>query len=252
MTSALVLAIPAKGRLMEAAFAYLDDAGIKVERQGGARTYEGRVEGVDNIEVRFLSASEIAVGLIGGELHLGITGLDLLHDSNPEPDKVILTLSPLEFGHADVVVAVPQAWVDVTTMADLADVVGDFRAKKHRPLRVATKYLQLTRSFFAENGITDYRIVESMGATEGAPTAGTSEIIVDITSSGTTLTANRLKTLNDGLILESQAFLAASLSANWHEEQKSTAKKLLDRVTSHDQENPLYKALKSSVSMSNG
>jgi len=248
MTSTLVLAIPAKGRLMEAAFAYLEGADVKVERKGGARTYEGSIEGVDGIEVRFLSASEIAAGLISGDLHLGITGLDLLQDSNPESDKFILTLSPLGFGHANVVVAVPEAWIDVVTMVDLAEVAGEFRAKKHRPLRVATKYLQLTRSFFSAKGIADYRIVESMGATEGAPAAGTSEIIVDITSSGETLTANHLKTLNDGLVLESQAFLTASTRATWRETQKEKAKTLLDRITSVECASSLYEELERAIS----
>src|SRR5690606_39594513 len=113
-------------------------------------------------------------------------------------------------------VAVPQAWIDVRTMADLDDVAADFRVRYGRPLRVATKYITLTRTFFAQHGVGDYRIVESLGATEGAPASGTADIIVDITTTGATLAANALKNVDDGLILKSEANLVASLRADWN------------------------------------
>ena len=146
---------------------------------------------------------------------MGVTGEDLLREQAPELAGRIHLIKPLGFGFANVVVAVPQYWIDVSTMADLDDVCAAFAAKHRRRLRIATKYLQLTRSFFAHMGISDYRIVESAGATEGAPAAGTAEAIVDITTTGATLAANGLKILEDGTILESQAQLAASLTADW-------------------------------------
>ena len=158
-----------------------------------------------------MSSGEIAGALAGGEVHLGITGEDLIRETVPDSDEFKITLlQPLGFGFADVVVAVPRAWIDVTTMADLDDVCTAFRARHHRRLRVATKYLTLTRNFFARHGIADYRIVESLGATEGAPAGGLAEAIVDITTTGATLNANDLKTLEDGVILKSQAQLAAA------------------------------------------
>jgi ATP phosphoribosyltransferase len=136
----------------------------------------------------------------------------------------------LGFGAANVVVAVPQAWIDVETMADLDDVASDFRGRYGRWLRVATKYITLTRGFFADHGLGDYRIVESSGATEAAPASGAADVIVDITSSGTTLKANGLKVLRDGVMLKSQANLIASLNANWGAVQKAALTSILRRV----------------------
>src|SRR6202000_145389 len=160
---------------------------------------------------------------------LGVTGEDLLREQAPELAGRIHLIKPLGFGFADVVVAVPQYWIDVSTMADLDDVCAAFAHRHRRRLRVATKYLQLTRGFFAQKGISDYRIVESAGATEGAPAAGTAEAIVDITTTGATLEANGLKILEDGTILESQAQLRASLSADLSVEARAAAA-LLDRL----------------------
>ena len=126
-----------------------------------------------------------------------------------------MLLRPLGFGRADLVVAAPKSWIDVDTMADVEEVAHDFLARTGRRLRVATKYLVQTRAFFARHGVVDYRIVEFGGATEGAPAAGAAELIVDITTTGATLAANGLKILSDGLILKSQAQLAASLKASW-------------------------------------
>ena len=137
---------------------------------------------------------------------------------------------PLGFGYANVVVAVPQAWIDVRSMADLDDVATSFRLAHDRRMRVATKYVNLTRGFFASHGIVDYRIVESAGATEGAPAAGTAELIVDITTTGTTLAANGLKVIDDGAILRSQANLVAARAADWGARERETARLVLDRI----------------------
>ena len=145
------------------------------------------------------------------------------------PAKVVM-IEGLGFGYANVVVAVPQAWIDVRTMADLDDVATAFRIKHNRRMRVATKYLNLTRDFFSSNGITDYRIVESAGATEGAPAVGTAELIVDITTTGTTLAANALKIIEDGMILRSQANLVAARTATWGTPTLATASLILDRI----------------------
>lgn len=230
----LTIAIPSKGRLQENTHAFFGRSGLKVIQPGGARNYRGAIKGLDAVEIAFLSASEIARELAAGSVHFGITGLDLVHESITDPSATVHIVTPLGFGSADVVVAVPKAWIDVETMADLGDVASDFRSRHGRRLRVATKYVNLTRAFFASHGIADYRIVESAGATEGAPAAGSAELIVDITTTGSTLVANNLKILGDGVILKSQAHLVASRNADWSTEALGAARAILDRVAAEE------------------
>jgi ATP phosphoribosyltransferase len=206
--SPLTLAIPSKGRLMEASAELLRKAGFAIERLGAARGYRGRLAGLDGVEVAFLSASEIAQSLKDGKIDLGITGEDMLREKLAPDDPSTEVIARLGFGPADVVVAVPQCWLDVAAMSDLDEVSESFYERHGRRLRVATKYPNLTRRFFAAKDVTGYRIVESAGATEGAPAAGTAEAIVDITTTGATLAANHLKILDDGTILKSTAILA--------------------------------------------
>lgn len=230
MSGPLVLAVPSKGRLQENAEAFFTRAGMTLAKAGGARDYRGSIAGVDNVEIAYLSAGEIAAQLARGGVHLGVTGEDLLRESIHDADRRVAIIEGLGFGHANVVVAVPQAWIDVRTMADLDDVTTGFRAKHDRRMRVATKYINLTRGFFAAHGIVDYRIVESAGATEGAPATGAAEMIVDITTTGATLAANGLKVLDDGVMLRSQASLVASRDADWSDAARETARVILDHI----------------------
>jgi ATP phosphoribosyltransferase len=211
--SVLTLAIPSKGRLMEATSDLLSRAGLTIDRLGADRGYRGILRGIEGVEIAFLSASEIAQNLRDGKIDAGVTGQDLLTEKIPPDDKAVRLLLRLGFGPANVVVAVPECWLDVATMADLDEIAESFYARHGRRLRVATKYHNLTRRFFAGKGVTGYRIVESLGATEGAPAAGIAEIIVDITTTGSTLAANSLKILDDGVILDSCAVLAARTAA---------------------------------------
>ena len=226
----LVLAVPSKGRLQENASSFFSRAGLTLVQGRGARDYRGAIAGLPEAEVLFLSASEIAGELAQGGAHLGITGEDLIRESIPEAERRVELLTGLGFGHANVVVAVPQAWIDVKTMSDLEDVASGFRARHGQKLRVATKFINLTRQFFAQHGITDYRIVESLGATEGAPAAGSADVIVDITTTGATLVANGLRVLDDGVILRSQAQLVASLQADWSPAARNAARTILTRI----------------------
>ena len=226
----LMLAIPSKGRLQEQVNEFFAKAGVSIDKTSGARGYRATLGGLPNIEVMLLSASEIAASVLAGDVHLGITGEDLLRESAPEIDGRIHLIRPLGFGFADVVVAVPEYWIDVSSMADLDDVCAAYAQMHRKRLRIATKYIQLTRTFFARAGISDYRIVESAGATEGAPAAGTAEAIVDITTTGSTLKANMLKVLDDGIILKSQAQLAASLGAEWDASTRAAAKALIAKL----------------------
>ena len=234
MTAPFVLAVPSTGRLQEQAEAFFTRAGLGLAKPRGARDYRGTISGLDNVEIAYLSASEIASQLARGMVHLGVTGEDLVRESIVDADRRVLMIDNLGFGSANVVVAVPQAWIDVRTMADLDDVTTGFRAQHNRRMRVATKYINLTREFFAARGVTDYRIVESLGATEGAPASGTAELIVDITTTGATLAANGLKVLDDGVMLRSEANLMASLRACWSDQTKSMARMLLARIAAEE------------------
>ncbi len=207
----VTLALPSKGRLKEQTLAVLEKAGYKVILPDDSRNYRARVEGENDLDILFLSASEIARELGYGSVDLGVTGEDLIRETLAHADERVAIEAELGFGHADVVVAVPEVWRDVTTMADLDDVAADFRHRHGRRLRIATKYWRLTQQFFSQkHGIQVYRIVESLGATEGAPAAGSADMIVDITSTGSTLKANQLKVLEDGVILRSQACLVSA------------------------------------------
>jgi len=230
MSETITLAVPSKGRLKEQFDAFLGKAGITLKQTAGARGYRATVDGHPGIDVMLLSSSEIAAALAGGDIHLGVTGEDLIREAVPELEGRAALLKGLGFGFADVVVAVPKSWIDVSTMADLDDICAAYAIRHKKRLRVATKYAQLTRRFFAHAGIADYRIVPSAGATEGAPTAGTAEVIVDITTTGSTLKANGLKILDDGIILKSQAQLAMALAADWNDARRAIAAAFLEQV----------------------
>lgn len=227
--SALILAIPSKGRLQEQAADYLADCGLPIAQDGGARGYAARLRGMPAIEVRLISAGEIARALKAGEAHAGFVGEDGLREVDPDLSAATL-VKPLGFGRADLVVAAPQSWLDVTAMSDLAEVARLHRARTGERLRIATKYLTLAHRFLDAHGVADYRLVESAGATEGAPLSGVAEAIVDITTTGATLAANHLRPLSDGVILKSQAHLAASRRAAWSEAAHQAFAELLDVV----------------------
>jgi ATP phosphoribosyltransferase len=230
MSAPLILAVPSKGRLQENAEKFFARSGLELVKPRGAREYRGAIRNFDRIEIAYLSAAEITTQLAQGAVHLGITGEDLIREMIPQSDQRIVFITGMGFGYANVVVAVPQAWIDVRSMADLDDVATSFRHRNNRKMRLATKYANLTRDFFAEHGIVDYRIVESSGTTEGAPAAGTAEMIVDITTTGATLAANGLKVVDDGTILRSQANLVAARAATWDKDKRDTVRLLLDRI----------------------
>ena len=231
--SAFVIAVPAKGRLMENAENYLRPRRARADQ--AAR--RARVSRRDRGTARHRSRVPVGAGdrpaARAGAVHFGITGEDLVRETIAQADDRVVLVEPLGFGFANVVVAVPQAWIDVRSMADLDDVATAFRLKRDRRMRVATKYVNLTRGFFAEHGIVDYHIVESAGATEGAPAAGTAELIVDITTTGTTLAANGLKVIEDGVILRSQANLVAARAASGARASARRRAIVLDRIAAY-------------------
>tara|TARA_B100000161_G_scaffold53944_1_gene35383 strand:- start:157 stop:834 length:678 start_codon:yes stop_codon:yes gene_type:complete len=205
MKSLITIGLPSKGRLKESSISFLDKNNLKLTSNGGERNYFAEVENFPNIKIIYLHAKEIIQRIGDDTLDIGISGLDLLNESAANLRQKIEIKKKLNFGLANVVIAVPNDWIDVQTLADLEEVSFDFRDKKNTRLRVATKYPNLTNAFLVSKGITQYKIVPSLGATETYPFIGSSEIITDITSTGKTLKDNNLRILKDGLILKSQA-----------------------------------------------
>ncbi len=209
--SILKLGLPSKGRLQEQTIDWFSARGVTIERTELGREYAGRVLGFDDIELVLLSAGEIPKELATGRIHLGVTGQDLIHEKIPGWDSKIAELAMMGFGQADLILAVPDIWLDVENIDDLDAVAAAFRARHGFRLRIATKYHNLVREFLQGHGVADYQLVDSQGATEGVVKNLTAEVIADITSSGETLRANHLKILHDGLILHSQATLFVGL-----------------------------------------
>ncbi len=211
----LKLGVPSKGRLMEQTFDWFGARGVTLKRTGSEREYAGAVEGAEGVELVLLSAGEIPRELAAGRIHLGVTGSDLVRDKLADWDRQVCELCSMGFGHADLVIAVPAAWIDVSTLDDLDAAAAAFRRCHGQRLRIATKYHRLVRDFLQANGVADYQLVDSQGATEGTVKNLTAEAIADITSSGETLKANHLKILDDALIHQSQATLFAARCADW-------------------------------------
>ncbi len=264
-TDVLRLALPSKGRLLDPLLDFLDGCGLSVKGARGSREYSAYIPALPGCVVELTSASEIPGRLAKGDVHLAVTGLDLVsemigrrprsleaagtsgHESKGHEasgHKLLgtgvsenLQSSPvaihsLGFGRADLVVAVPRSWIDVETMADLAEVAQLYRRRHGRRMRIATKYRTLTTGFLAENNVQDYRLVRSAGATEAAPATGAADIIVDITSTGQTLAANHLKTIRNGTILASHAtlFATGATSVSWSPAVLTMVKRILDMV----------------------
>ncbi|AHM02806.1 ATP phosphoribosyltransferase [Roseibacterium elongatum DSM 19469] len=208
------LGVPSKGRLMDKTFAWFAERGVEMRRTGSERDYGAEVAGAD-VELRLLSAGEIPRELASGRIHLGVTGSDLVQERIPAWDQAVEVVAQLGFGHADLIVAVPNCWVDVSTLDDLDAAAAQFRQRHGHRLRIATKYHRLVRDFLREAGVADYRLVDSQGATEGTVAHGTAEAIADITSTGETLRANHLRILDDGLIHRSEATLFRARGATW-------------------------------------
>lgn len=217
--SRFLLGLPSKGRLRDDAVAWFAARGVEISQGGDEREYAASVRGLDGLDVVMLAAGEIPRALAAGRLHLGVTGEDLIRERLPgQGDEVgaeVRLAAPMGFGHADLVVAVPAAWVDVETMHDLDEAAHEFRRRHGHRMRIATKYHNLARAFLRRHGVADYRLVDSQGATEAGPKNLTAEAIIDITTSGATLKANHLRPLADGLILQSQAMLCVSRTAAW-------------------------------------
>ena len=217
----LKLGIPSKGRLMDKTADWFAQNGVPIRQTGSGREYAAEFA-FDGVEPVLLSAGEIPRELGAGRIHLGVTGMDVVQDRLASWDAQVKELAPLGFGHATLLIAVPDFWDDVDTVHDLDAAAAAFRAAHGQRLRIATKYHRLVREFLRAEGVADYQLVDSQGATEGTVRNLTAEAIADITSTGETLRANHLRPLSDGVILRSQATLYKSRTAPWTPETRKT------------------------------
>lgn len=225
----LKLGLPSKGRLMDNAFAWFGARGLTIESAGAGREYVATAE-LDGLEPVLLSAGEIPRELARGTIQLGVTGVDMVRERLGDWQNRLREVARLGFGHADLVIAVPDFWADVTTLHDLDAVAAAFRGGHGHRLRIATKYHRLVRNYLREHGVADYRLVDSQGATEGTVRNGAAEAIADITTSGETLAANHLRPLSDGPILKSEAALFRTRRSGWSDAQREAYDRLTARL----------------------
>ena len=213
MNNLINIGIPSKGRLRKDVLKIFYKKKLKLISERGERDLIGSIKNKSNIKILYLHAREILERLADGSLDIGFSGFDLFKESAINVQNKINIVSKLNFGNADLVVAIPDPWIDVQTVADLEEIAFEFKDKKKKRLRVATKYPNLTREFLFSKGVTQFKLVDSLGATEAYPFTGSSEIITDITSTGETLKANNLRILKDGEILKSEACMMVSKSS---------------------------------------
>ena len=214
MKSLINIGIPSKGRLREHVLKIFSKKKLKLISERGKRDLIGSIQNKSNIKILYLHAREIIERLGDGSLDIGFSGFDLLKESEINIQSKISVVKKLNFGNANLVVAIPDPWIDVQTIADLEEIAFEFRDKKKKRLRVATKYPNLTRDFLFSKGVTQFKLIDSLGATESYPFTGSAELITDITSTGETLKANNLRVLKDGKILKSQACIFTSKKNN--------------------------------------
>jgi ATP phosphoribosyltransferase len=229
------IGVPSKGRLMDKTFDWFAARGITMRRTGAEREYSGAVDGIDGVDLVLLSASEIPRDLAAGRLHMGVTGTDLVREHLADWKAQVEDLAPMGFGHADLIIAVPECWVDVQTLDDLDAAAAAFRADHGFRLRIATKYHRLVRNHLRAQGVADYQLVDSQGATEGTVRNRTAEAVADITSTGETLRANHLKILDGEPVLRSQATLFVARNADWSGGAKDVLTRLRARLLSGEQ-----------------
>lgn len=210
MSDRVTLALPSKGAIADPTINFLRDCGLRVDKPN-PRQYTGSLPAVDSVDVLFQRVTDIVYKVSDGTAQLGVTGYDVVRE-HPSDDLIVIH-PDLRYGYCKLLVAVPEAWVDVESMADLVDVALDFREYHKRNLRVATTYTSLSRQYLHEQGIHHFTLVNAEGAIEAAPTIGYADVIVDLAQTGTTLRENHLKPLPDGVIVESQACLIGNLTA---------------------------------------
>ena len=204
------IGLPSKGRLKHDTINIFKNKKLNIYSERGERDLFGYIKKIPNVKIIYLHARECIEQLSLGNIDIGFSGYDLFKESEINIQKKVIVKKRYNFGNATLVIAIPNDWIDVQTIADLEEIAFEFKDKKKSRLRDATKYPNLTREFLFSKGVTQFKLVKSLGATEIYPFTGSSEIITDITSTGETLKANNLRILKDGEILKSQACLMIS------------------------------------------
>ena len=210
MKNIINIGIPSKGRVRKDVLNIFKNKRLNLISERGKRDLIGSIKNIKNVKILYLHAREIVERLGDASLDIGFSGYDLLRESEINTQKKINVVKKYEFGKANLVVAIPDPWIDVQTVADLEEIAFEFRDKKKKRLRVATKYPNLTREFLFSKGVTQFQTVESLGATEAYPFTGSANLITDISSTGETIKSNNLRILKDGQILKSQACIFVS------------------------------------------
>lgn len=213
MKDLIRIGCPSKGRLRKFVLNIFKKHNLKLVSKRGDRDLFGSIEGQKDIQIIYSHAREIISRLADKSLDAGFSGYDLLKESEINSQNKIKVFKKYPYGKATLVVAVPEDFIDIFSMADLEEVAFEFKEKKKKRLRVATKYVNLTREFFYSKGVTQFSIVKSIGSTEIAPYTGSSEVVTDITSTGSTLAANSLRILSDGYILKSELCMMVGKSS---------------------------------------
>ena len=226
----VTIALASKGALNQPTLEFLKSCDLKVSHSN-PRQYIASIPMIAGLDVLFQRVTDIVYKVIDGTVDLGITGLDVVYEYGQYSEDLVVLHDNLRFGDCSLVVAVPESWVDVDSMIDLADVALEMRENHHRNLRVATKFSQLTRRFLHQHGVHHFTLVSAEGAIEAAPMLGYADIIVDITATGTTLRENQLKPIPDGTVLESRACLIGNLRRlRENPEALNTARSILEMI----------------------
>ena len=214
----LRLAIPSTGALYEDSINLLQKKNLKINRLN-SRKYTADIPSLSNVRVLFQRQSDITMELDNDSADVGIVGLDRYYESRLEKGNLEIMDKNLGFGHSKLVIAIPNPWIDVKSMFDLADVSLDFR-KMGRNMRIATKYPRLVNRFLRANDVNFIDIVHISGGLEAAPIMGYADIIADITATGTTLKENDLRIIDDGIVIESQAIMICNYFSILKDDEK--------------------------------
>ena len=236
----LHLVLPSDGELYQSTLDFLKDCGLGIRRPS-ARRYTAYVPALPGIDVLFQRTADITRKVEEGSAEVGITGLDRLLEYRSDEEAVVPIIEDLGYGRCEFVLAVPDAWLDVTSVDDLADLALEFH-EKGAQLRIASKYPRLLRQYLFDRGINYFTVVAASGALEAAPTAGYADVIADITATGTTLRENRLKTLEGGTVLSSQTCVIgnpAKLALS--PTRTRLARHLIELMEAHLQAEPYYR-----------
>ena len=234
------IALPSDGELYDSTIAFMRACGLTVSRPN-SRRYTGTVPTIPGVEVLFQRTADVTQKVEEGSAELGVTGLDRVFEYRNDEARAAVLIEDLEYGRCEFVMAVPDSWMDVTSLSDLADLALEFR-QEGKQLRIATKYPRLLRGYLYERGINYFTLVPASGAMEAAPAAGYADLIADLTASGVTLRENQLKQLDEGTILASQACLISNpVLLSVSREALALARSIVELIEGHLRAEPYYR-----------